>query len=313
MKLIPRINKKSGKPRRIHINVLASVMTTMNLYMGTTSILASIGLEFQWAATCILLAMVFDMLDGYVARLTHSESEFGKELDSLCDAVSFGVAPAVLVFMAYMPADSHLPISPRTESVIGMTGSYMAIIYVICAVLRLARFNVYHSGRRDSFVGLPSPAAAGALATFVLFLIYFEELLDRHALGALAYVALGPTAVFLAVLMVSPILYPKDRFKSFLFRPRNAFLTLAVGAFSIVIIHYAIVKSVSLVLFPLAVLYVFFGIGDTLYGRLTGRENAYEPMMPDLPEDGEEFESLEEDSEDSEPCLPDVDTGAGSR
>ncbi|NLV46801.1 MAG: CDP-diacylglycerol--serine O-phosphatidyltransferase [Candidatus Hydrogenedentes bacterium] len=310
MKLIPKINKRTGKPLRAHINVLASVMTTMNLYMGTTSILASIGLEFQWAATCILIAIGFDMLDGFVARLTHSESDFGKELDSLCDAVSFGVAPAVLVFMAYMPADAHLPLSARTESVIGMTGSYMAIIYVICAVLRLARFNVYHAARRDSFVGLPSPAAAGALATFVLFLVYFEELLDRHALGALAYVALGPTAVFLALLMVSPILYPKNRFKSFLFRPRNAFLTLATCAFSIVIVHYAIVKSISLVLFPLAALYVLFGIGDTIYGRVTGREAAYEPMMPDVPEDEEESEDSEAESE---PGFPEADAGAGSR
>ncbi len=296
MKLLPKINKKAGKSRRVHINVLASVMTTMNLYMGTSSILASIGLEFQWAATCILMAIVFDMLDGYVARLTRSESDFGKELDSLCDMVSFGVAPAVLVFIAYLPAGAHLPVSPRTESILGMSGSYMAIVYVICAALRLARFNVYHAARRDSFIGLPSPGAAGALASFMLFLIYFEEPLDRHALGGWAYVALGPAAVFLALLMVSPVRYPKNRFKSFLFRPRNAFLTLAICAFAMVIVHYAIVKSVSLVLFPLAALYVFFGIGDTVYGRIVRRELFYEALMPDVPE-GEEGPDEEEESQ----------------
>lgn len=289
MRLLPKIGKKGRKPRFMRITVLASVMTTMNLYMGTTSILASIGLEFRWAATCILLAMVFDILDGFVARLTHSESEFGKELDSLCDVVSFGVAPAVLVFIAYLPADMHLPLSPKMESVIGMTGSYMAIIYVICAAWRLARFNVYQAGQRDSFIGLPSPAAAGALATLVLFLNYFESILDRHPLGALAYVALGPAAVCLAVLMVSPIRYPKGRLKSFLFRPRHAFLTLATCALAMVIVHYAVVKSVSLVLFPLAALYVFFGIGDTIYGRLTGRDKAY-AFMPDAPEEEVGFE-----------------------
>ena len=310
MKLIPKIKKREGKPRFVQINVLASVMTTMNLYMGTTSILASIGLEFQWAANCILLAMIFDMLDGYVARLTKSVSDFGKELDSLCDMVSFGVAPAVLVFMLYLPADAHLAVSPRTESIVGMTGAYMAIIYVICAALRLARFNTYHAERQDSFVGLPSPAAAGTLATFVLFLLYFEEPLDRHALGAWAYVALGPSAVLLAVLMVSSVRYPKNRLKSFLFRPRHAFLTLAICAFAIVIVHYAIVKSTSLVLFPLALTYVLFGIADTFYGRFTTAEQVYAGLLPDIPEDVEESE---EEPEEGEDAPPGEDAGAGSR
>lgn len=298
MKLIPKIRGRQRKPRFMRINVLASVMTTMNLYMGTTSILASIGLEFQWAATCILLAMIFDILDGFVARVTNTASDFGKELDSLCDMVSFGVAPAVLVFMAYLPADAHLPVSPRTESIVGMTGAYMAIIYVICAALRLARFNTYHAERRDSFIGLPSPAAAGTLATFVMFLIYFEELLDRHHLGAWAYVSLGPSAVLLALLMVSSVRYPKNRIKSFLFRPRHAFLTLAICGFMIMIVHYAIVKSASLVLFPLAAFYVLFGLGDTLYARVKGDGGDYAGLLPDVPEDTEEPEDdAEEESE----------------
>ena len=173
---------------------------------------------------------------------------------------------------------------------------------------QLARFNVYHAARRDSFIGLPSPGAAGALASFMLFLVYFEEPLGRNALGAWAYVALGPTAVFLALLMVSPVRYPKNRFKSFLFRPRNAFLTLAICAFAMVIVHYAIVKSVSLVLFPLAALYVFFGIGDTVYGRIVRREPLYEALMPDVPE-GEE--GLDEEDE-SQPPPGDEETGTDS-
>lgn len=271
---------KHGKTRRfMHINVLASVMTTMNLYMGVSSILASIGLEFQWAATCILFAIVFDMLDGFVARLTRSVSDFGKELDSLCDMVSFGVAPAVLVFMAYIPEDAQLPMPAPAESVLGWTGAYMAIIYVVCTALRLARFNTYHAEHRDSFIGLPSPAAGGMLASFVLFLMYFEQRLDAHALGPLAYVALGPTAVALALLMVSSVRYPKSRLKSFLLHPRHAFVTLAVYAFLIGIIHYAMVKSISLVLFPLFAAYVLFGMGDTVYARMTGREQSYSALM----------------------------------
>lgn len=255
--------------RRRPVNVLASVMTTISLYLGTASIFASIGSEFEKAALFILIAIIFDSLDGTVARLTKSVSEFGKELDSLCDLVSFGVAPAVLVFVAYLPEGFHLPISPRAESIVGKTGSYMAIIYVICTALRLARFNTYESTRRDSFTGLPSPAAGGTLAAFVLFLQYFEPQLEQHKLGPLAYYALGPTAVFLALLMVSTVRYPKDRLKSFVVAPRPAFTTLAICAFAIAVIHYALTTSVAIVLFPLCMTYVLFGLGDTIYQRLT--------------------------------------------
>lgn len=293
MKLLPKMNKKSGKPQFMQVNVLASILTTMNLYMGAMSILASIGLEFQWAANYILFAIIFDMLDGFVARLTRTVSDFGKELDSLCDMVSFGVAPAVLVFIAYLPADMHLPVSPKTESIVGMTGSYMALFYIICAALRLARFNTYHAERKDFFIGLPSPAAAGTLATFVLFLQYFEKPLEKHVLGAWAYVALGPASVILAMLMVSSIQYPKNSIKAFIFRPRHAFFTLALCGVCIVIAHYAIAKSPSLVLFPLALIYVGFGLAYTLYGKAKRHTVDYAGLLPDIPDDVGEVEQDE--------------------
>ena len=299
-----KLKKKGERRRRFrNINVLASVMTTMNLYMGVTSILASIGHEFKWAATCILIAIIFDVLDGFVARLTKSCSDFGKELDSLCDLVSFGVAPAVLVFVAYLPPDARLPVSPQAESIVGMTGSYMAIIYVICAALRLARFNTFHADMRDSFIGLPSPAAGGTIAAFVLFLIYFEQRLDELTLGPFAYVALGPTAVVLALLMVSSVRYPKGRLKSFLLKPRSAFTALATYAFAIVIIHYAMAKSTSLVLFPLTAAYVLFGMGDTLYGWFTGRIKSYATLTDDESEyedDSDSDDDYDESEDDTE-------------
>jgi len=271
---VKRIRKPRSKRsvRRRPVNVLASALTTMNLYLGTLSIFASIGLEFEKAAYCILGAILFDMFDGSVARLTHSTSEFGKELDSLCDLVSFGVAPAVLVFMAYLPEGAHLPVSARAESIVGKTGSYMALIYVICTALRLARFNTYQAERRESFVGLPSPAAGATLAAFVLFLQYFEPRIETHELGPWASVALGPVAVLLALLMVSTVRYPKDRFRAFVVAPRHAFVTLAICAFVIAIVHYAITTSPSIVLFPLTLTYVFFGIGDTIYTHLTDKQ-----------------------------------------
>lgn len=251
--------------RKRPINVLASLFTTMNLYLGTMSIFASIGSEFEKAAYCILGAILFDALDGTVARLTKSSSEFGKELDSLCDMVSFGVAPAVLVFMLYLPDGFHLPVSARTESIVSGTGSYMAIVYVICAALRLARFNTYQAEKRDFFIGLPVPAAGGMLAAFVLFLQYYEPSLEHHQLGSFAFIALGPTSVILALLMVSSVRYPKDRLKSFILAPRHAFLVLGITAFAIVLVHWAVSRHPSIVLFPLAVIYVISGIAYTLY------------------------------------------------
>jgi CDP-diacylglycerol--serine O-phosphatidyltransferase len=294
MILYPLRRKDGSAPRRFRpVNMAASVMTTMNLYMGVTSIFASIGLEFRWAATCILLAIIFDILDGFVARLTKSTSEFGKQLDSLCDLVSFGVAPAVLVFMAYLPEGTHLPMPPSAESIVGKTGSYMGIVYVICTALRLARFNTFQSDRRDSFVGLPSPAAGGTLAAFVLFLQFFESRLDVAPLGPLAYFMLGPTMVVLALLMVSTVRYPKNSLKAFIVKPQHAFIYLAMGAFVIAVVHYAMTRSASLVLFPMAMAYVLFGIGDTVWGRLSGRDKA-------LP--GDDSDTLDElgDEEDEE-------------
>ncbi len=265
-----KINKK--RP----INVLASLFTTISLYLGITSIFASIGFEFDKAAYFILLAIIFDSLDGTIARLTHSISEFGKQYDSLSDLVTFGVAPGILMFMVYLPLPLeglHLPIPSEAESIIGKTGSYMAIIYIICAALRLARFNTYEVEKRDYFRGLPSPAAGGTLASFVLFLDYFEPRLELHTLGPLAFYALGPVTVILALLMVSSVRYPKDKLKYFIFAPKSAFLTLAIAAFIIAIIHYAMTTSIAIVLFPIMLTYVGFGLGDTLYQYLSTTTN----------------------------------------
>jgi CDP-diacylglycerol--serine O-phosphatidyltransferase len=292
----------STAPHRFRpVNIAASVMTTMNLYMGMASIFHSIGNEFTAAANCILLAIVFDILDGFVARLTKSVSEFGKQLDSLCDLVSFGVAPAVLVFMAYLPEGSQLPFGPRGEVIAGAVGSYMGIIYAICTALRLARYNTFQADRRDSFIGLPSPAAGGTLAAFVLTLQYFQ---NKVSVDWWAYLALGPTMVVLAILMVSTVPYPKNRFKAFIVKPQHAFTYLAMGAFLITVVHYAFTRSASLVLFPLAMAYVLFGLFDAVFGRLSGRTTAIsadEAESEDELGSDDETEDTDEESTESSP------------
>jgi len=234
------------------------VLTTLSLYLGLSSIFASIREDYDKAAYFILAAIVCDMLDGTVARITKSISEFGKELDSLCDLVSFGVAPAVLIYHAYWYEEQ------LAGTTVGRTGSMMAIIFAICAALRLARFNVWQAGKRESFTGLPTPAAGGTVAAFVLFMNYFE--------WRVAFYVLGPLTISLAFLMVSNVHYPKDRAKRvFVLAPHSAFRMLALSAIVIGVFHYAVTHHPVIVVFPLCMAYVLFGVGDELTGYVKAR------------------------------------------
>ncbi|MFZ5798431.1 MAG: CDP-diacylglycerol--serine O-phosphatidyltransferase [Desulfobulbus sp.] len=135
---------------------LPCLLTCCSLFSGFYSIVAAINGNFYAAAIAILVAAVFDGLDGRVARMTRSTSTFGMELDSLCDLVSFGVAPALL---AYLWA-----LTPY-----GRYGWLAAFLYVATTALRLARFNSQAATSGPDFVGLPCPAAAMMIATTVMF------------------------------------------------------------------------------------------------------------------------------------------------
>lgn len=255
----PRKSKMRRELKRRPINVLASAITAFSLYWGLVSIFLSAREQYEYAAFAILGAIICDSLDGTVARLTKSVSEFGKELDSLCDLVAFGVAPAVLIYHAYLREEQI------AGSALGRTGSFIAIFFVICGALRLARFNVYQSGFRDSFTGLPIPAAGGAIAALVLFTEYWNM--------RVAFWVLGPFTLVLALLMVSPIRYPKDRMKKGLvFEPRNAFRALVFAGLLIAAVHYMMVhRSPAMVLLPLFVTYILFGIVDDIVTRCRAR------------------------------------------
>jgi CDP-diacylglycerol--serine O-phosphatidyltransferase len=155
--------------------------------------------DCMFSACLIFLAMVFDALDGYIARLSKSASEFGAELDSLCDMVSFGIAPAFLL-VKMCPEFSHVF---RKEAAWVTAASYAA-----CAALRLARFNVETSDEDDhmSFRGLPSPAAAASVAGFA---IMFHMLGKEHNTIFIGLQLVLPFfALLAAMLMVSRVPYP---------------------------------------------------------------------------------------------------------
>ncbi len=148
-------DKSTQGPRHKGIYLLPNLVTTIALFSGFYAILASMDGKFEAAAIAIFVAMVFDGLDGRVARMTNTQSDFGVEYDSLSDMVSFGVAPAVVCY-SWMLSD------------LGKVGWAAAFLYVSCAALRLARFNVQvESADSRFFVGLASPSAAALVAGMV--------------------------------------------------------------------------------------------------------------------------------------------------
>lgn len=175
-----------GKGR---ISLLPSLLTTMGLFSGFFAIIAAIEGQFFHAAVAIIVAGIFDALDGRVARLTGTTSNFGKEYDSLCDLVAFGVAPAILAFQWVLYP-------------YGRYGWLAAFLYVATTALRLARFNSQPPGEESkNFVGLPCPAAGGMIATTYLFCHFFG--ISSRTMDIVMLVAV----YLLSYLMVSSVTY----------------------------------------------------------------------------------------------------------
>jgi CDP-diacylglycerol---serine O-phosphatidyltransferase len=149
--------------RRRGIYLLPNIFTTATLFGGFYAIVAAMNNKFSAAAIAIGAAMVADSLDGFVARLTRTASDFGKEYDSLCDMVAFGVAASIVVYTFSL---HHLA---DYQWLGGKLGWLTAFAYTSCAALRLARFNVLaaRGGTKGAFFGLPSPAAAALVVGFV--------------------------------------------------------------------------------------------------------------------------------------------------
>ncbi|WP_457595711.1 CDP-diacylglycerol--serine O-phosphatidyltransferase [Hydrogenimonas sp.] len=182
------------RPRFNAIFILPNLFTAASIFTGILSLVASVHGRFEEAAWLIFLSLLFDGLDGRVARLTHTTSRFGAEFDSLADIVAFGVAPAMLLYLY------------AGES-FGRVGILAAALFVVFGAVRLARFNVMSPNTEPSvFIGVPIPAAAVFLAVWV---ILFER---YSALSAHKGWLLG-AAIAVALLMVSNIRYPS--FKKF--------------------------------------------------------------------------------------------------
>jgi CDP-diacylglycerol--serine O-phosphatidyltransferase len=175
--------------RKRGIYLLPNLLTTAAMFGGFYAILAGFSGNFEMAAIAIFVAMVFDGLDGRVARMTNTESDFGVQYDSLSDMVSFGVAPAIVCYSWMLQG-------------LGKLGWAAAFIYASCAALRLARFNT--QGKSDDkrhFIGVPSPIAAAVVAAFVWS---GAELEPNTALALIA----AAVTIGAGLLMVSNLRYP---------------------------------------------------------------------------------------------------------
>ncbi|MGY0398919.1 MAG: CDP-diacylglycerol--serine O-phosphatidyltransferase [Ostreibacterium sp.] len=185
---------KTGKKYGVYL--APNLVTTTALMFGFYSILASINEDFQRAAICIFVAMLLDTMDGRIARLVGGESAFGEQYDSLSDLLSFGVAPAILIYQWSLSSVEHIAWLPERLSWI------IPFVYCACAALRLARFNV-QIGQNDSrfFIGLPSPSAAATLAG----LVWFGD--ENGIVGSNIVVLSMLMTLFIGIMMVAPIKY----------------------------------------------------------------------------------------------------------
>ncbi len=231
--------------------IQARLITDVGEYAASHTRLTSIELYTQ-AVWLILAAVVFDSLDGRLARLGGRTSLFGAEFDSLADVVSFGMAPALMVFF--------LILAPHDEyQWFREFGWFIAFVYLLCGAVRLARFNVitnpllYRSGLETSkdFVGLPIPAAAGTVASLVLLLLN----MSRNAKDLREWsLALPLLLILVSFLMVSTVRYPS--FKQVNWETRTRIKTF-VGMFLAAIV---LVKYQEIAFFFLFLAYIFYGL-----------------------------------------------------
>jgi len=218
--------------------VVPSLFTTLNIFCGLLSIINAHQNKIEMAAWFIILAAIFDSLDGVMARITRSSSQFGVELDSLADVVSFGAAPSFLVYQIYL-------------STLGSWGVLVSSMPLIFGAIRLARFNVQLVGfDKSHFTGLPIPTQAITLCAYVL-----QNYTIGFGLSGWPRDLLAPLVIVLSLLMVSRVKY--DTLPKFTRKDLRAHPWKAVG---IVLGGLIVIFSKGEYLFAVLAVFVFWGV-----------------------------------------------------
>ncbi len=244
---------RKNRVRRRGIYILPNLFTLAALFAGFYAIVQAMNLRFDQAAVAIFVAMVMDGLDGRVARLTHTQSAFGAEFDSLADMVSFGAAPALIVY-------------EWTLKGMGKLGWIAAFIYVAGAALRLARFNtMLEVADKRWFTGIPSPAAAALVAGMVW--IVDDNNIDPVGLKGWVWAV----TVFAGLTMVSNV--PYYSFKSINLKKSVPFLAILAFVLAIALLSY----QPPLVLFAGFVAYAISGYVGLVWSKLRRRRRPVSP------------------------------------
>lgn len=270
-----RRGERRGRSRlRRAVIILPSTFTLGNLFLGVFAMVSAARGEFEVAAWSIVWAALLDMLDGRIARFTATGSRFGTELDSLVDAISFGVAPGFVAYMAYF---ANQPWS-----------WILSFLYITAVVLRLARFNVEQGGRaKTSFYGLPSPTAGMVLATVYPF-FNAPAVVDLTGGGPSAQ-SVGILMIVLSVLMLSHVPYALV--------PRLSFRGVGATATSLVMLVFAAVAIAipEYSIFPFLGLYTLWGVTRSTVLGLGDRLPDRDPLIDEAPVDegGAEVRSVD--------------------
>ncbi len=257
-----RPRSHEGRPVRRAVVILPNGLTLANLFFGIFAIVVAARGEFSKACLYIVIGGIADALDGRVARATGTGSKFGSELDSLVDAISFGLAPAMIMFFAVLNKDGW--------------DWLLVFLFVACAVMRLARFNVEQAGRaKRYFHGLPSPAAGMTLATYYWF--SQTPLYSETGLGDLPWhVMMRFVMLALSYLMISNVSYPAV--------PTIGYKKVSEILGSLVVIgtFLGVLFLPKEFFFPALVLYVIYGLTKTVLFGLMGRGPAGDvPVISD--------------------------------
>jgi CDP-diacylglycerol---serine O-phosphatidyltransferase len=252
--------------------ILPSAFTLGNLFLGIWAIVTASRGDIESAGWMIVGAAVMDLMDGRIARFTATGSAFGEELDSLVDAISFGVAPALITYFAFLSQG-------------GEWGWILAFLYIVGAVFRLARFNIEQAGTAKAmFHGLPSPTAGACLATFFAFTQtgFWARWLDHLPVGRVA----GGLTLLLGVLMVSNVLYPVV--------PRFSVRTWG-GRFAFLLVFLSLVSAFTYpeyFFFPFTILYITYGLTRSVVLGLAERLPERDPLEDEV-DDGDDRRELD--------------------
>ncbi len=232
-----RRNKMKKEKRKRTVPFLPNFITTMSLFCGFYSISFSLKGNYYMAAVLILIAGFIDGIDGRVARMTNSVSEFGKEYDSLSDVIAFGVSPAIMAYLWQL-------------NQYGRFGFIACFLFVACGALRLARFNTDTSHNLTTFTGLPIPIAAAAVTSVVLL---------SKVVGSIPSLALLGGMYVLSFMMVSTIRFPS--FKHISYIKAHPFQLLVAGVLLLMVVALA----PEIMIFVLAMTFI---VGGTLWNAI---------------------------------------------